>query len=211
MLITDPRILGGGHHPQAASASASSSRGSKNDRVRMGPIIFDAEHLEHDDNDDYSDHDNDDEDSYQSRPKLGLDLSNLFLPIGNFLKLTAKSLETMFNLLEKQVNLLLGRKIGREGSISVTIVIIISWLVMGLVVYAFAQFAILRRIRDEELEAEQAEEQEIENLRQQFLRDATSASGHMTKPSLKTTPPTPSGSKNGQTPTSGSYFMPREY
>ena len=47
----------------------------------MGPIVFDSEHLEHDDNDDYSDQD-DDEDSYQSRPKLGLDLSNLFLPIG---------------------------------------------------------------------------------------------------------------------------------
>ena len=41
--------------------------------------------------------------------------------IGNFLKLTAKSLETMFTLLEKQANLLLGRKVAREGSISVTI------------------------------------------------------------------------------------------
>ena len=117
----------------------------------MGPIVFESEHLGHDDNDDYSDQE-DDEDSYQSRPKMGLDLSNLFLPIRNFLKLTAKSLETMFTLLEKQANLLLGRKIGREGSISVTIVIIISWLVIGLVVYAFAQFAVLRRIRDEEIE-----------------------------------------------------------
>ena len=43
--------------------------------------VFDSDHLEHDDNDDYSDQD-DDEDSYHGRPKLGLDLSNLFLPIG---------------------------------------------------------------------------------------------------------------------------------
>ena len=143
--------------------------------------------------------DDEDQDPYQSRPKLGLDLSSLFLPIGNFLKLTAKSLETMFSLLEKQANLLLGRKIGREGSISVTIVIIISWLVMGLVVYAFAQFAILRRIRDEELEVEQAEQQEIENWRQKFLTAATAT------PALKTTPPTPSP-KAGLNP-SRSYFM----
>ena len=165
----------------------------------MGPIVFDAGHLEHDDNDDYSDQDDEDQDPYHSRPKLGLDLSSLFLPIGNFLKLTAKSLETMFSLLEKQANLLLGRKIGREGSISVTIVIIISWLVMGLVVYAFAQFAILRRIRDEELEVEQAEQQEIENWRQQFLTAATAT------PALKTTPPTPSP-KAGLNP-SRSYFI----
>ena len=143
--------------------------------------------------------DDEDQDPYQSRPKLGLDLSSLFLPIGNFLKLSAKSLETMFSLLEKQANLLLGRKIGREGSISVTIVIIISWLVMGLVVYAFAQFAILRRIRDEELEVEQAEQQEIENWRQQFLTAATAT------PALKTTPPTPSP-KAGLNP-SRSYFI----
>lgn len=91
---------------QQAAASRSASR---KDRVRMGPIVFDAEHLEHDDNDDYSD-DTDDEQAYQ-RPRLGLDLSTLFVPLLNFFKLTGKSFEALFYLLEKQANLLLGKYI----------------------------------------------------------------------------------------------------
>ena len=79
--------------------------GKNKDRIRMGPIVFDAEHLEHDDNDDYSD---ENDDAYQ-RPHLGLDLSNLFVPIFNFIKLSSKSLEAIFCLLEKQANLLLGK------------------------------------------------------------------------------------------------------
>lgn len=83
------------------------SRSSRKDRVRMGPIVFDSEHLEHDDNDDYSDDHNDDH-AYQ-RPRLGLDLSTLFVPLFNFFKLTGKSFEALFCLLEKQANLLLGK------------------------------------------------------------------------------------------------------
>ena len=56
---------------------------------------------------------------------------------------------------------------------STTIVIIISWLVIGLVVYALAQFAYLRRIDEEE-----------EEERQQQLLNAA-------QPKLQTTPPTP--------------------
>ena len=74
------------------------------DRVRVGPIVFDAENLNFDDDDDYA---NADDDAYR-RPQLGLDLSNLFLPLVNFFKLGGKSLETFFSLLEKQANLLLG-------------------------------------------------------------------------------------------------------
>merc|ERR1719232_295558 len=100
----------GGHAPHGQRPPG--GHNSKKDRIRMGPIVFDAQHLEHDDNDDYSD--DVEEDSFQ-RPHLGLDLSTMFVPIVNFLKLTAKSLEAIFSLLERQANLLLGRK-GREGS-----------------------------------------------------------------------------------------------
>ena len=89
---------------------------TKKDRIRMGPIIFDTQHLEHDDNDDYSD-DVEDEDAYQ-RPHMGLDLSTIFVPLANFLKLTAKSLEAIFNLLEKQANLLLGMHIRKYSRAS---------------------------------------------------------------------------------------------
>lgn len=67
-----------------------------------------------------------------------------------------------------------GRK-GREGSISVTIVIIISWLVIGLVVYALAQFAILRRM-------DAADEAQEAVILQQMLA---------TPPTFITTPPSP--------------------
>ena len=75
------------------------------DRVRVGPIVFDAENLNFDDDDDYA---NADDDAYR-RPQLGLDLSNLFMPLVNFVKLGGKSLETFFSLIEKQANLLLGK------------------------------------------------------------------------------------------------------
>lgn len=161
-------------------------RPSKKDRIRMGPIVFDAEHLEHDDNDDYSD-DDDMETAYQ-RPHLGLDLSNLLMPIINFVKFTGRSFSNLFHLLEKQANLLLGRK-GHQGSISVTIVIAVSWLAIGLVVYALAQFAILRRMGEDEEEREEEDEQVL-RLHQQCLRPPP-------RPSLQTTPPTP-GSPKGQ-------------
>lgn len=79
--------------------------GKKKDRIRMGPIVFDPEALEFDDNDDYAR----DEDEGGRRPALGLDLSSLFLPVINFVRLTGKSFETFFSLLEKQANLLLGK------------------------------------------------------------------------------------------------------
>ena len=90
-------------HPQHGFHQA--RQDARNDRVRMGPIVFDAEHLEYDDNDDYA---RDHETEY-SRPRLGLDLSNLFTPIVNFMKFLGKSLESVFTLLEKQANLLLGK------------------------------------------------------------------------------------------------------
>ena len=86
------------HHPRSVEQA-------KKDRIRMGPIVFDADHLEYDDNDDYAD---DEAEAYE-RPQLGLDLSSLFLPIINFMKLTGKSFEAVFTLLEKQANLLLGK------------------------------------------------------------------------------------------------------
>ena len=51
IIISDPR----GH------LYTSSRSNDKKDRVRMGPIVFDAGHLEHDDNDDYSDQDDEDQ------------------------------------------------------------------------------------------------------------------------------------------------------
>ena len=110
-------------------------------------LVFDPQHLEYDDNDDYAH--GDEERDRNLRPHLGLDLSNLFIPLVNFMKFTGKSLESLFTLLENQANLLLGRKPSRDGSLSVSIVIIISWLVMGMVVYALAQYSTLRRIRQE--------------------------------------------------------------
>ena len=77
----------------------------KKDRVRVGPIVFDAENLNFDDDDDYA---NADDDAYR-RPQLGLDLSNLLTPLVNFFKLSGKSFETLFSMLEKQANLLLGK------------------------------------------------------------------------------------------------------
>lgn len=67
-----------------------------------------------------------------------------------------------------------------------TIVIIISWLVIGLVVYALAQFAILRQMREEEAaaEAEALEEQQALFQSQQA-------------PILQMTPPSPSDSRPG--------------
>lgn len=79
-----------------------------------------------------------------------------------------------------------GRK-SREGSISVTIVIIISWLVIGLVVYALAQFAILRRM-------DAAEEAEAAILQQMLA----------TPPTFVTTPPSPNLSpQNGSAVVNG--------
>ena len=75
------------------------------DRVRVGPIVFDAENLNFDDDDDYA---NGDDDAYR-RPQLGLDLSNVFTPLVNFAKLSGKSFETFATMLEKQANLLLGK------------------------------------------------------------------------------------------------------
>ena len=83
-----------------------------------------------------------------------------------------------------------GRK-GREGSLSVTIVIIISWLVIGLVVYALAQFAMLRRLREEE---------ELEILREQeavLLGTPTAENQVPFLNSIAITPPTP---QNGTIP-----------
>lgn len=83
-----------------------------------------------------------------------------------------------------------GRK-GREGSLSVTIVIIISWLVIGLVVYALAQFAMLRRLREEE---------ELELLREQeaaLLGTPTAENQVPFLNSIAITPPTP---QNGTIP-----------
>lgn len=65
---------------------------------------------------------------------------------------------------------------GNGGSVSVTIVIIVSWLVIGLVVYALAQFAILRQMRQEEEEAS--------------LEDAPPAL-FQSAPILQMTPPSP--------------------
>jgi hypothetical protein len=74
---------------------------------------------------------------------------------------------------------ILGRSDGSKGgSISVTIVIIVSWLVIGLVVYALAQVSILRRMSREDQEAEKDF-----LLQQQLLLT--------TPPTLLTTPPTP--------------------
>ncbi len=164
--------------------SGGPQRPTKKDRIRMGPIVFDAEHLQHDDNDDYSD--SEEEDAYQ-RPKLGLDLSNLFIPLINFLKLTGKSFEALFMILEKQICMLLGRNVGHGGSISVTIVIIISWLVIALVVYALAQFAILRSLNEEE------EEELLENEENALELDVSSPKLLIlpSPPTLQTTPPTP--------------------
>ena len=87
-----------------------------------------------------------------------------------------------------------GRK-GREGSLSVTIVIIISWLVIGLVVYALAQFAMLRRLREEE---------ELELLREQQQEEEAALLGTPTAENqapflnrIAITPPTP---QNGTIP-----------
>ena len=74
-------------------------------------------------------------------------------------------------------HLITGRKPTRDGSLSVSIVIIISWLVMGMVVYALAQYSTLRRIRQEEEEAEAI-------VRNQLL-------ANIPPPIFQTTPPTP--------------------
>ena len=63
--------------------------------------------------------------------------------------------------------------------------IIISWLVIGVVVYALAQFAMLRRLREEE---------ELELLRQQELATPTN---FLSPPTTAVTPPTP---QNGTIP-----------
>ena len=71
-------------------------------------LVFDPQHLEYDDNDDYAH--GDEERDRNLRPHLGLDLSNLFIPLVNFMKFTGKSLESLFTLLENQANLLLGKR-----------------------------------------------------------------------------------------------------
>ena len=101
---------GGGHHREGGlfhQGSSENNRGQnkQKDRVRVGPIVFDAENLNFDDDDDYA---NGDDDAYR-RPQLGLDLSNVFTPLVNFAKLSGKSFETFATMLEKQANLLLGK------------------------------------------------------------------------------------------------------
>ena len=66
---------------------------------------------------------------------------------------------------------------------------------MGLVVYALAQFAVLRRMREEEDQEEELQQR----LQSQHLSAASTTSklGNLNlPPSLQTTPPTP-GSKGG--------------
>jgi hypothetical protein len=94
--------LPGGHRPPATAKAANGK-----ERVRMGPIVFDPQHLQYDDNDEYSDEEVD-EQTASKRPHLGLDLSTIFVPLMNFIKFSAKSFESLFKLLEKQANLLLG-------------------------------------------------------------------------------------------------------
>ena len=82
-----------------------------------------------------------------------------------------------------------GRKVNQNGSISVTIVIIISWLVMGMVVFALAQYSTLRRISQEEEEEEEAAA---------AAEAAALVRSQLAKPPImQTTPPTPSPQSNG--------------
>ncbi len=147
------------------------------DRVRVGPIILNKDHLAYDDLDEYGDEE-DDEEPMNSRPHLGFDLGNIFVPLANFLKFTGKGFSSLFWMLERQANLLLGRGDHPQGHMSTTIVIIISWLVVAIVIYALAQVVTLRRLTEEE----EAFEEQRALLANQGLSAA---------PSVHTTPPTP--------------------
>ena len=85
-----------------------------------------------------------------------------------------------------------GRKVNQNGSISVTIVIIISWLVMGMVVFALAQYSTLRRISQEEEEEEEAAAAAAAAEAAALVRSQLAK-----PPIMQTTPPTPSPQSNG--------------
>ena len=88
--------------------------------------------------------------------------------------------------------LIAGRKVNQNGSISVTIVIIISWLVMGMVVFALAQYSTLRRISQEEEEEEEAAAAAAAAEAAALVRSQLAK-----PPIMQTTPPTPSPQSNG--------------
>ena len=85
-----------------------------------------------------------------------------------------------------------GRKVNQNGSVSVTIVIIISWLVMGMVVFALAQYSTLRRISQEEEEEEEAAAAAAAAEAAALVRSQLAK-----PPIMQTTPPTPSPQSNG--------------